>query len=703
MRFSKVLWYIHRLQAMSLPEIWHRLREWAIIQRERIQKPCLVEIDRENLARGWKVFRAEEDAHFFFGRHNRNTAISQYKRLFPESRVATFQKASALMQHEFCIFDHLVSFGPNIPWNRDPLTGRDWPTTYWADIDIRDGQAIGGVKWVWELNRHHHLVTLGKAYFLSGEERYAQEVCAQLESWIQSNPPYTGVNWTSALELAIRLINWVWALAFVRSSPTLTPTLFQTIIESIVAQACHISRHLSNYSSANNHLIGEAAGLAIVGLMFPWLPSANKWCDLGLEILAQEIGKQIYPDGTPAEQSLHYLAFILDFNLLAWRLAELNDISPPTIWYERLGAACDFLSCVMDERGNVPAIGDSDDAWVVRLDDRSDANNYRSILATAAVLLERPGFKVYAGRWDEKSHWLLGETGRAVFEALPDHPVKRASCVFETGGYCVMRSSGCVITFDCGSLGYLSTAAHGHADALSLTVSVDGVPLLLDPGTYAYQEGGGKRDFFRSTAAHNTLVVDGENQSEILGVFLWGRKANGRLLCWESTEDYDLAIAEHDGYQPRGVMHRRTILFYKPSWLIVADYLVGEGEHVIEQLWHLPPDGRAKVEQDGINQQCVVLRVEHHQSVLVPIEIPPAVRVEIQVGEEKPLQGWTSLRYGRIEPSPVVNLTGTCQLPIRLVTALHLTSISNQVDLSTLKAEVVAIWAHFAHEVEAFR
>lgn len=700
---NRVHWYLRRLSGMSLPEVGHRLRQQVVVELERRKlSPRNDFVENEvDILETWARFQAEQDANFFFREVDRETIIQLHQEGFALERAATLRTASALFQHKICIFGREFDLGLPIAWQRDPLTGRNWPAVYWADIDIRDGETVGGVKWVWELNRHHHLVTLGKAYFLSGEKRYAQEVCVQLRSWIAANPPRIGVNWTSPLELAIRLINWTWALAFIRCSPALTPELFGMILQSVAEQADHISRHLSAYSSANNHLIGEAAGLAITGLFFPWLLNADKWRDKGLEILEREIERQIYPDGVPAEQAIQYLAFVLDFNLLTWRLAELNGLSVPQIWYDRLESACEFICRMMDENGNVPAIGDSDTAWVVRLDDRPEANNYRSILATAAVLLKRPDFKAKAGRWDEKSHWLLGPSGQDTFEALPSEIPETSSRFFEKGGYCVMRAPGCVATFDCGSLGYLALAAHGHADALSLTVSLDGQPVFIDPGTYAYQEGGERRDYFRSTAAHNTVVVDGEDQSEMLGAFLWGRKAEARLLRWETTEDYDVAIAEHNGYETLGITHQRMVLFHKPDWFIVVDRLKGQGDHSFEQLWHVPAECQVSIGQDSLVQKYIHLNMGHKQIILIPLETPSAVQPRIQIGEERPMQGWVSPRYGELSPAPVANFSGRAQLPVQLVTALHLASVSEDIELSNLKAEALKIWNDFEKGVKS--
>lgn len=677
---ERAKWYIRRLTSMSLAEVVCRLCNRALVELEKLTVSQAKERFDVVPFHIYPIF-LERSHPFFFEWRDRELHRQSLGILFPQETKLTLAEATEAIRHRAHLFSWSFQLSEDIDWQQDPRTGGDWPKSFYADIDIRDGQAIGGVRWVWELNRHHHLVMLGKAFFLSGEERYAQEVCTQMRSWIEHNPPGIGVNWTSSLELAIRLINWVWTLALIRRSTSLTPEVFAVISQCVVQQADHIFRHLSVYSSANNHLIGEAAGLAIVGLFFPWLPHGNRWRNRGLEILKHEIGEQVYPDGVPSEQAIHYLAFVLDFNLLVWRLAELNGSTVPQIWYDRLGSACDFISHVMDKKGNVPDIGDSDDAWVVRLDENPDANNYRSILAAASVLLKDPELRAFTLSWDEKNQWLLGNEGRVAYESLPVKEPDIDSKLFPEGGYAVMRTSGRVLLFDCGPLGYLSTAAHGHADALSLWLSVDGHPILVDSGTYAYQEGGRWRSYFRGTSAHNTIVVDGEDQSEIQGDFLWGRKAEAEILRWESNPQYDLAIAQHDGYSRLGIIHCRAVLYLKPKdCLVIVDKIEGTGHHAIEQLWHFP--ARTQI---NFGEGWTSASSEDVTVWFVPQQMSTA-RPETIHGADEPIQGWVSERYGYREAAPVLRYRAESDAPTTWINSIYLSELPD--DMSAHKRQL---------------
>lgn len=687
--YNKLNWYLNRLNSMSFAEISYRLRQRIVFEKDRIVwksgKYQFVESVPSNL---FEQFNIKHALSLMKNSDGEDVYLKGViNRQFFDGLKASLEQADKLCQSEFTLFEHRFQLEDQIDWRYDPLTGRCWPHTFSGNIDTRDGRSIGGVKWVWELNRHHHFVTLGKAYFLTNNERYANALCAQLENWIECNPPFCGVNWTSSLELAIRLINWAWALNFIRNSAVLTPVLFARVMQSVAAQATYISRHLSAFSSANNHLIGEAAGLAFTGLAFRALPGAAKWREAGFAILEREISLQINSDGTPAEQSPDYLKFILNLNLHVWRLADLNGLHVPSIWYERFEKACEFLLHLMDDKGRVPTFGDSDDAEVVRLNDQLHANDYRSLLGTAAVFYNRLDFKQASGKWDEKNHWLFGKGGAIQYEAINGEAKSVKSRHFSVGGYSVFRVPGRALMFDCGPLGYLSTAAHGHADALSLTLNYEAMPLLVDPGTYAYQEGGEWREFFRSTAAHNTVVLDRLNQSEIKGDFLWGRKANSQLRYWQSTSEFDAVVANHDGYSHLGIVHTRSILFYKPNWLLVVDDLNGSSTHLVEQFWHLSAGSIADI-LDG----CVKITNNDFMWQLTSINDVSNIRCHLLHGEINPIQGWVSSHYGHKEPAPVVCYSTHAKLPLRLMTML---SLEQNVDTEAQKAWQEKLIYHF--------
>jgi hypothetical protein len=472
-----------------------------------------------------------------------------------------------------------------------------------------------------------------------------------------------GPNWSSALEPAIRLINWsvAWQLLGGASSPLFKDAEGERFcrrwLESVYQHAQFIRGHFSLYSSAGNHLIGEAAGLFIAAVTWPFWPEAHGWTEAAKAILEREALLQNAPDGVNREQAVSYQQFELDLLLLPLLAGRANGKKFSAAYESRIETMIEYLASIIDTGGNVPMIGDSDDAFVVRLAQDDGHCKFRSLLATGAVLFRRGDFKAKAVKLDDKTRWLFGEGTESTFELLDGTraqlPVRRA---FTHGGYYIL---GCGfeteneirLIADAGPLGYQTTAAHGHADALAFTLSVGGKEFLIDPGTYVYHTQGPWRRYFRGTAAHNTLRVDGMDQSQSGGNFMWLRKADARCTLWQPSEERDVFEGWHDGYAQLSdpVVHQRRISLEKRTRrVVIEDTLQMAGEHDIELFFHCSercqvdpaPDGYA-VSQGG---KTLFLR------------LPQAGQASAQVyyGSTAPIRGWVSRRFDDKRPAPTI-------------------------------------------------
>ncbi len=583
-------------------------------------------------------FRTRGMGAFFFDHNDREKLLSHYQDLFPQRIEEIKRRADELSAHTFFIFGRRFHFEQAIPWLCDPLSNRQWPPRYSTGMINGASKRTRNIKWIWELNRHQFLVTLGKAYFLTQDERYAGEVCNLIKQWIDANPPLFGVNWTSALECSIRLISWIWTLHLVKTSKSVTSTFLRSVYSSVYLQTRYIETHLSTYSAANNHLIAEAAALAVVSICFPCFRSSDRWHKKGIEILTRQVTEQIYADGVFAEQSIHYGIFILDSYLSVLLLLRRKGEDVPAIWYKRLENAGEFLVSLMDSKGKIPDIGDNDGGQMIQLCEQLDFNVYESTLTTLSVILNRGDFKKAGKMFDEKSLWLIGIDGYKQYRKVEKLAPSNNSKIFAQGGYCILRNHGTVLTFDCGALGYGSHAGHGHADALSITLSVHGSALLIDPGMPFYGEKPAIRDHFRGTAAHNTVRVDGEDQSTIGDTFLWLKKAEARIEKSVFTSGYDYVSGVHNGYRELGVMHRRQIVFIKGTpflgYWIITDDLTGYGRHLIELYWHFCAEGHLELQEDRI----AVLRAADSVLTAATIETPQ-LQPTVYQGNKSPFQG----------------------------------------------------------------
>ena len=594
----------------------------------------------------------------------------------------------------FALEDVRLGFPPR--WNVDPKTGIEAPLEFGFGIDYRDAARVGDIKYLWEINRHLELVTLAQAWHLTADERYARGAKVLIDSWLKDCPYPRGVNWCASLEHAIRLVNWsfAWQLLGADGSPLFLGEeggRFRRRWLDGIYQHCHfIARHFSRHSSANNHLLGEMTGLFIASLTWPVWPESAHWRDQSRAELAREALLQTFEDGVNKEQAVWYHHSVADMLALAGLFARANGCDFDPEYWGALESMLDFLASIMDVSGGVPAIGDADQGVLVRLVPAGPAGSkplqaakpwpgvYRSLLATGAVLFNRPEFRVKAGELDDKTRWLLGDGAAARFEALDTSraqlPVRRS---FPRAGYYILGDrfetpEEVRIVADAGSLGYLSIAAHGHADALAFTLTVGGRPFLVDSGTFAYHTERAWRRYFRGTSAHNTIVIDGEDQSVFAGPFLWLQHAEATVDEFACSPGLQVLVAHHDGYRRLAdpVVHRRTWRYDTASaMLAVCDELLCSGEHTAEIFWHFAPecqvtceDGRVVAERDGIR---VEVEPPHTLSMsLVRGRIPDH-------GAERPL-GWVSSGFDLKAPATTAVFAGRVRGDIRLESCLRI-------------------------------
>jgi hypothetical protein len=581
-------------------------------------------------------------------------------------------RANSVRQKRFDLLGYRgLDFGDPIDWHLDPVAGRRAPFVHWGRLAPLDPGMVGDSKVVWELNRHQWLLHLGQAYRFTGDERYAETFAALIRDWMRKNPPGMGINWASSLEAAFRIISWSWALFLFRRSAALSPELFVEMLGSICAHAEHVEKYLSIYFAPNTHLTGEALGLFYAGLIYPELQSAERWRSLGMKILTEQSERQVLPDGVYFEQATCYQLYTAEIYLHFVILAARNGITVPKSIEEKLVKMLDFLVAVRRPDGSIPQIGDGDTGWLLPLARRT-AEDFRGLFAQAAVWFNRADYAWAAGGPAPEIPWILGSKGVDDFDRLQPCPPQAAPSVcFRDGGYAVMRSSWKAdshhLIFDGGPLGCPVTGGHGHADLLSIQCSVFGEPYLVDPGTYCYTASQAWRDYFRSSAAHSTVLVDGMGQADPAGPFRWKARPRARLRQWLSTESYDLAEAEHDAFHrlPDPVTHRRRVIFVKPRYWIVVDDLEGSADHRVELRFQFAPM------DVGLepNLWSRARGTKGHGLLIKPFA-PVMLKAGIHQGMDSPMAGWFSPAYGLREPAPVLCYSASARLPLRVLTLL---------------------------------
>lgn len=657
---GKLTWYWNRLRCMSIAEFSHRIRQrlYAGVQQmgfgtaQSTPRPTVVETE------------------------------SWLHRAAPVSRDAYVGAARKVLDGSLRILSlDSVAVGRPPIWNRNPIGGQDVPLAFGKSINYRDQSLVGDIKYLWVLNRQRHLVTLAQAYSLTGDACFLDGIRENLRSWMDQCPYLRGPNWTSSSELAMRLIAWsaVWHLVGGASSALFEGDAGRAFreqwLEAIYRHAHFIRGNFSRFSSANNHLIGEAAGLFIATVTWPFWDVFANWRETARDELVREIELQNAPDGVNREHSVFYQRFVIEYFFYAALAARINGVEFPKRFWDRLESMLEFLASIMDVAGNIPMIGDSDNCSVLPLSTETNFCPYRSLLGVGAVMFRRPAFRAKAGHVDDGVLWLCGESGREILSSIdPDAEPLPVRQDFPNGGYFVLGSDfetdrEVRIVADAGPLGYLSLAAHGHADALAFTLSVAGREFLVDPGTYAYQTKRKWRDYFRGTSAHNTLCVDGENQSLIGGSLLWLKQAATTREHWEMSAVRDRMVASHDGFTRLRdpVTHRRELVYMKPERsLQIRDTLICQGSHVAEMFWHFSE--RCEVVIEGGN-----LIAENGPAGIVLVPPRDCGELSLLKGCETPIGGWVSREFDVKTPSYTAvwraSIAGTADLTTQISVA----------------------------------
>jgi len=652
-------WYVRRLSRMSAPEIAMRGRDSVVKLMWRREWMREMNATRASLTVVPGAFR---------------TTLSPELALVvsKEARHRLIASADQLMAGRWKTFAvERDDVGADPDWFTDPRTGRTGPLSrYCFEIDHRAEETVGNIKYVWELSRHHHLTVLAAAYFLTGDGRYAERTREHLTSWWHRNPFLSGVHWTSGIEVGVRLISWVWVRRLIGAWPATADLLDRNpiFLRQLYDHQRYLATLTSHHSSANNHVVAEAAGLFAATCAFPWFAESDGWRERAASILRREIGRQTFASGLNRELATDYHAFV--FELCAAAALEGEASGHPLgdeVW-EWLRRMADAAAAIVDETLRPPRQGDSDEGTALLLDDPS-YDRWGAVLSTGEALFGRHHWWPRPALPDVRTTlWTALAPRRPIAEVSP-RPASRPS-LFADAGTAILRDhdarSADTTSADAreiwcrcdhGPLGFLSVAAHGHADALSLEVRCGGVDVLADPGTYCYHGEREWRSYFRSTLAHNTLELGGVSQAVDGGPFLWLGTIPTQLLRADGLDSGPKALweAEHSGYRrlSYAAVHRRRVeLDREARTLTITDLVDSDVAQTGRLAFHLGPAVTATLSEGVASLRW---RFPDGAEGSAELRLPAALDWSAIRGRTEPVLGWYSPAFDeRLETTTLV-------------------------------------------------
>ena len=564
-------------------------------------------------------------------------------------------EADAIVEHRVDLLGSgLVELGAEIDWQRDFKSGYRWPPSFYQDLEITRLTDESDAKVPWELSRSHHLLTLARAFVLFGDERYAAELEAQIAHWIESNTPGHGINWATPMEVAIRAINWIWAIRTMEGARGLEPGLRRRIAASLEAHGRHLRLNLEGkpYVRSNHHL-ADLVGLLGIGYALEGEPAARRWFTFARREIAREMEFQVHPDGVDFEASLPYHGLVLELFLIAHHVAREAGEPLPVAFEQRLGAMLEVSRAVRHPGGRTPQIGDADSGRILPAGfGREPSQDPLLWLGAALVTRVRP----LAGPAHEEVAWTLGWSAWSGLRALPEAP-EPESALFSSDGLFVLRGADAHLVGRCGDVGARGHGSHAHNDLGSFELSIGRDLVVADPGSYVYTADPDARNAFRSTAAHTTVQVAGAeiNPIEPAALFKLDQVATPSVGDLHADEREAAVTVGHDGYRrlSPGVVHRRTLRVARDGGRVsVEDSLEGRGTQQAEARVHLAA-GVDVIAQEADGQ--FELRVGDRA---VKLAFTGAAGVEVETG-------WVSSGYGSREPATVIVATISGELPMR--------------------------------------
>lgn len=551
----------------------------------------------------------------------------------------------------------VLSAGKALPpvfrnWRRHPLSGALIPRTQPVEFETFGPGDLWLAFWLNTL-LHAPLLAHGAA-FGSGSSRDC--LIEMIDSWVRDQGPVLSPFWRSGFDVALRGIGILYAWSLIgRGLPDKTLAQISSIA---LFSGALLERAVERQSY--NHRIVEAYGLFCVGLALRASQKGQRWMERGAAILDAELRRQFFEDGMHAERCPGYQLLICEiyihFHILGTR-AGLRFSPDSTARLLRMFEAAAELC-----EGNVlPAFNDGPEISLF-----SGGKDMTAAFSLAASAFSRPDFKARVGRFPVPAFWIVGDQGYQVFRGLAVHdPGERDSSALKSSGFYMMRGRDRLLRVTCGR--ELSQKnGHSHADLLSFELQVGRDTVLVDPGTYSYYPLDDWRHYFRSTRAHNTVTIDGEDQAlSIPGdSFGWSHYPRFAIREWQISKELDVFEGEHFGYSrlKQPVVHRRKVIFRKPSCWIILDDVNGVGDHHCDLHFQFSP-GEVR-----LRGTCAVSRRDWGR--LEIWQLTENCDVSLESGGVAPIRGWVAPGYGRRMPAPSLRFRRSGRVPIRFCTVV---------------------------------
>lgn len=499
-------------------------------------------------------------------------------------------------------------------WNVDFKSGYEWPQgRFYRSYHQPSSSINSDIKVVWELSRCHHLLWLAEAYMLTGDREYASEVVWQIDHWIDNNPLMYSVNWTCAMDVAFRAINWMYALNMIMSSGVVTDELCRKVYISLFEHGFFISNNLEkNIPYSGNHYLSDLVGMLFISSVFPKNRSARRWNIFALREFCYEVDNQIGPNGVHYENSVSYHRLVTELFVAAYSLLARQHHKVANRVRDKIGSMLDFVSAYIKPNGLSPVIGDNDDGRLLPFVPR-DFRDHRYLLDFGETLFG----KSYSNGYGDsvESNVMSAQITRRALERVGH---KKNEFLCPEAGYAIVKSDAAYLIASntpfslkrkMGTGVFVGT--HTHSDLLSFELSVLGSDVIVDSGSFVYTSDKEARNKFRSTEMHNTVVVDSQSQHGMSNskMFIMRADTNNHILHISTNLEQLSIVGSYDKIVADSTLHHNRQFVIANNSLVITDDLSFAGDHLIEMFFHFAPGITLQRNGDGVIVETEKFRI----------------------------------------------------------------------------------------------
>lgn len=513
-------------------------------------------------------------------------------------------------------------------WHRHPVTGHGYaPDVHWSALSDAD-PAAGDVKDVWELGRLGWLLPRLRRWAATGDEAIAEELWRIVEDWHRANPPYRGVHWMCGQETSLRTITTMVLADALRASGTTTDVRRELVATMVFDAVGRVAPTLGYaLSQRNNHAISEAGFLWSAAVLAPWLPGADRLRRRAAAALSEAVADQFAADGSYSQHAPTYERLALQVLLWCLGVARSTGATVPDGVSEAVARGAGHLRSLVVPGGDgaIPNLGGNDGALLLPLTSRP-IGDFRPVLVHARAATGG-STDLDSGPWDEEAAWFGVEARRTDVPSIVPGAVTRALTV-----------GGTHVVFRAGALDHRPA----HADQLHVDVWFDGVPVVIDPGTFRYTAPAPWGNALSGDDVHNVPRVDGEPQAERAGRFFWKRWSEAETIVVDGAPRWAVRGARLP--LPSGATIERDV-HVRAGLVVVRDRVVGAAGAIVR--WNLSGPAEATSDRHGTRfaGSAWSIRIGHPGSSLVRTGV-----------DDDPTSGWASPTYAVRTPITAVEV-----------------------------------------------